>query len=105
MECSPTGWRRIHRALGLSRIFGFKGIDFLVPRQINFQDIGHGQGEGQIDVGGIEIGLYLNESGTYELVIHDVAESRWSEAMALVDDFCEWWTKIAKSPVVAIHEN
>lgn len=102
MECSSEGMRRLKRAVELSWVFGFHGICFLVPRHINYQDYNYGQGEGQFDIGEIEIGIYYNNSNRRILVIHDFAETRRDESFALVEDFCKWWTKIAKSPVIAI---
>lgn len=58
MECSAMGLKRIRRALRLSRVFGFRGICFLVPRQFSCLDIGYGQGEGQFDIRGLEVGIY-----------------------------------------------
>ncbi|RYD32079.1 MAG: hypothetical protein EOP85_22110 [Verrucomicrobiaceae bacterium] len=104
IECSPEGWKRIHRAWNLSRALGFRGINFLVPRQISHQELGYGQGEGQVDVGGIEVGIYFDDAGHYQLVIHDVVESRWNESVLLVDEFCRWWSSIAKSPAVAVQK-
>ena len=102
MACSPEGMRRLDRAVKLSWVFGFIGISFLVPRHIKYQDFNYGQGEGQFDIGEIEIGIYYDNSGQRALVIHDFVETRRDESLALVEDFCKWWTKIAKSPVVAI---
>ena len=102
MACSPEGMRRIRRALYLSQALGFTGICFLVPRHIHYQDYNYGQGEGQFDIGEIEIGIYYDNSYQRVLVIHDFVETRHDESFALVEDFCKWWTKIAKSPVIAI---
>jgi len=103
-ECSSTGLKRLHRAVRLSRNFGYNGIGFLVPRQLCYTELGYGQGEGQVNIRGIEIGIYMGNSG-YLLAIHDLVESRRNESVALVDEFCKWWSRIAKSPVVAVQKS
>lgn len=35
-------------------------------------------------------------------MIHDALESRLDESMAIVDEFAEWWSSLAKSPVTAV---
>lgn len=53
-------------------------------------ELNYGQGEGQFDIGGIEVGIYVSDSGFYHLVIHDTVESRWEESLALVEAFRAW---------------
>jgi hypothetical protein len=93
---SSAAWRRLHRAWSISRIIGFEGLSYLIPKQISFREIGYGQGEGQIKTDGIEIGIYLNVQGHFRLIVHEITEDRLENAIALVNDICKWWTEIAR---------
>jgi len=93
-----SAWGELFNQWRLARERGSRGLDFLFPPDLSHIHLNYGQGEGQVEIWGLEIGIYQRSSEQWTIVAHDFPlEKEFDQPDEIAERISAYWEKLVST--------
>ena len=90
-----SAWDELFNQWEVARKEGSKGIDFIFPSAHSHIPLNYGQGEGQVEIQGLEIGIYQRSGDLWVIVAHDFPLGKeFDQPREIAERICGYWEKL-----------
>ena len=90
-----SAWDELDKQWMAARAEGSEGLNFLFPAELSQIHLNYGQGEGQVEIQGLEIGIYQRTGDLWTIVAHNFPIGKvFDQPREIAERICDYWEKL-----------
>jgi hypothetical protein len=90
-----SAWDELFNLWEAAKKEGWKEINYLFPPALSLVPLNYGQGEGQVEIQGLEIGFYHGTRDRCYIVAHDFPLGKeLDHPREIAEQICSYWEKL-----------